>query len=148
LSFGKVRIFTFVTISRSVENVSFWESVQFVFKKLKNKEQRLNCARRLYNTFIAETAPSAININRKQIETIKQRIDDCANNRNGETLNGLFDEVHRSIEALMMDSFSRFQESPLYKEMLLFIKARTEKQIQFALPEEEQDSPTKSSSMN
>lgn len=146
MSFGTVFVTHKSNHCRSVENVSFWESVQFVFKKLKNKEQRLNCARRLYNTFIAENAPSAININRQQIETIKRRIDDCANNMNGETLNGLFDEVHKSIEALMMDSFSRFQDSPLHKEMLLFIKARTEKHINFALPEH--DSPKKSTSQN
>ena len=113
----------------NVENVDFWEQVQYKYKKLKNKNQRLILAETLFSTYIEPKSLFALNINKKSVDEIKERIDDAKENEfNDDKLVDLFSRLQKEIERVMVDAYARFKDSKEYREMM---NERKERESQF-----------------
>lgn len=93
----------------SVENILFWEEVQ-KYKASKNKKQH---AEQILQNFLSRDAIYELNINRKLIEKVKEKLE-----KEGPTTT-LFDKVVLEIETtVMQDTYGRFRKSALFKEMV------------------------------
>lgn len=110
----------------NVENVSFWEQIQYKYKKLKNKQQRMILAETLFTTYIEPKSLFALNINLKFVNQIKERIEKSKYDQE-DKLADLFNGLQSEIENVMIDAFSRFKFSEEYKQMLNHEKERQEK---------------------
>lgn len=113
----------FCQTEMNVENVSFWEQVQYKYKKLKNKQQRLILAETLFSTYIEPKSLFALNINLKFINEIKSRIEKSKIDSEDKLID-LFNGLQNEIENVMIDAFSRFKFSDEYKEMIFSEKER------------------------
>ncbi len=113
--------YRFCDKERSTENVDFWHQVQH-YRQLPSASQRLQKALELFHTFVDQNAPRALNIDGKSIDQLRQKIIQCED----ESLMtvDMFDDLQRTIEVVMVDSFARFKISDTYKQMVLEYVAR------------------------
>eukprot|EP01080_Neovahlkampfia_damariscottae_P000879 gene879-9790_t len=116
----------FCKTERNMENVEFWEQIQYKYKKLKNKDQRLILANNLFYSYVDPNSHSALNINMRIVNKIKNRIEK-AKTDSSDKLVDLFDSLQMEIENVMLDAFQRFQLSPEYEKMLEAKKEREDK---------------------
>jgi hypothetical protein len=109
----------FCNLELSTENIDFWEEC-LKYEKWSNKKQRLIHAKNLYNAYICPAAPNSLNIDIYAINKIKKRLD--ASERNSDSVEDnlvdLLKEVKSSIEVCMSDTYHRFKQSQLYKNMI------------------------------
>jgi len=124
----------------SCENIEFWEQVQYRYKKLKNRNQRITLAEYLFANYIDPNSICALNIPQRVATQIKQRIDmakidvDCT-----DKLSDLFDKLQMETEQICQDAYARFRKSKLYKQ-LLEIKKERETKLETQLQYVRQDS--------
>jgi hypothetical protein len=111
---------------RNSENVEFWEQIQYKYKKLKNRDQRMLLANNLFYSYIDPNSHSALNINMKIVNKIKNRIENAKYDTD-DKLSDLFDDLQTEIENVMVDAFTRFQLSSEYEKMLDAKREREEK---------------------
>jgi len=137
----------FCKLEYSTENIDFWRIVEFGFRRLKNRNQRLGLAKLVYNQFVDPSAVAAININTAIISKISKRIKgmffNCCSFTSvlrsfvcsiffsiflftakisecdeRDTLVDLFDEVQTVVQNNMVDTYYRFTNSELFQNMV------------------------------
>lgn len=101
----------------SEENITFWKNIEYEYKNWRNKKQRLIHAWQIFATYIEPSSNCALNIDSFMVCAIKKRIDEAAQNWSTDSLEDLYDDLQRTIEVLMQDTFARFLDSELFKEM-------------------------------
>ncbi|KAL9648624.1 hypothetical protein ABK040_016256 [Willaertia magna] len=104
----------------STENIEFWMEVKLKYKFLLSKQHRLKLAKQLFDEYVSLNASKALNIDKKAIQAVKNRIEKAESsdiNNNEDDLENLFDSIVTHIISVMLDSFRRFQLSNLFQEM-------------------------------
>lgn len=103
----------------SVENCKFWSDVNFFRSHFHAGEPGRVAANVMYETYLDEAGPLAVNVSHAQRDAVKNSLNDLA----GCTAN-MLDECQTEIYKLMeRDSFPRFRRSGRFSEMIRAIAA-------------------------
>ncbi|KAG2382848.1 hypothetical protein C9374_004815 [Naegleria lovaniensis] len=97
----------------SVESIDFYEAV-CAFKQLKDTTLIRNTSQHIFNTFIDPFGIHSLNINSKQVESVKNLVMENGNVKENISTD-VFDPILQLVKMNLLDPFKRFQLSDDYK---------------------------------
>lgn len=107
----------FCKLEYSEENVLFFDQVM-EYRTLKDPYLMHEMLKMIYDEFLSPTAPREVNVTKSMITTIADLLAD--KNVMDKITPSVLDTLENEVEVVLVDSFSRFEVSELYYEMVQF----------------------------